>query len=177
MSNKDDPHKQILAAAQYRPFVLLLFLVILLFPLSVDKALEIAPEPQKVYFKAVSPIKVIKPISLASVSGGSGDLLGGLVFKSLIKCLNAYESGGNDFAKGDPYANQTPERKLYCDNPLFPSEYCAFGRLQFWQRTWFSKCEGDIFNPRDQFVCADRLLMEDWNNRFMWTSVYKCLAD
>ncbi len=177
MTKNEPPPKQL--------FTILFFLSVLFLPVANALAPESPPEQPNAYFKPLCPVSTIKPAVLASVASGGdlvestkNELLDGLEYGTFLWCLDKIESNRYDFAQGDPYANQTPEGKEYCDNPLFASDYCAHGRLQFWQRTWLTHCEGDILNARDQFVCANKLLIEDWDNRLMWPNTwYKCLAN
>lgn len=70
----------------------------------------------------------------------------------------------------------------WCKNTLFPSPYCAFGCLQFWQRTFKCYCMNkyhltnnpyDIFDCEIQHRCADRMLEEGLG--FHWTTYKKCV--
>lgn len=164
MNIEDDPPlNQPLA----RKIFLLLFAVVLFYPRYAVQAPVIQLEASQAYFKAVSPIKVVNDTTLASITI-EDDIYAGLEYKSFLKCLAFYESGYNATIGGDA--------GMACNNVLFDSPYCAFGYLQFWQQTWVSYCQGNIFSPRDQLVCANNLLLQNWNYRSLWTTTPFCLV-
>ena len=89
-------------------------------------------------------------------SGASdGDWFEGLHYKTLIKCLAKHESDFNPKAVGDNGK--------------------AIGLLQFWRETWDRYCEGDIWDPYLQAQCADKMLIDDWNNIKHWTTREYCI--
>ena len=146
---KNEPHPKQL-------FTILFFLSVLFLPVANALAPESPPEQLDVYFKAVSPISTIKPAVMASVASGD-DLFEGLTFRTLIKCLAYYESGYQTNVYGD-----------------FGK---AYGVLQFWQETFNKYCDGSYYDPRAQVVCCDKMLIEDWNNRFHWSTIGYCLTN
>jgi hypothetical protein len=81
-------------------------------------------------------------------------------YGSLIRCLIYYESKGNPTAVGDG-GN-------------------AYGVLQFWKPTWEMYCVKkfgltDYTDPRQQIICADYMLQQNWNNIRHWTTRVYCI--
>ena len=79
----------------------------------------------------------------------------GLRFKTLLKCIAWRESSWNARAIGD--------------------QGRAVGLLQFHKETWERYCQGDRKDPRAQLECADKMLSENFNNIWHWTTARKCL--
>ena len=93
-----------------------------------------------------------------------------LVYGSLINCFEEKESSGGTRLYGD--------KGYDCDNVLFPSPYCAFGVLHFWQTTFKEFCIDryglgkNIFNPENQKHCADLMVQEGFG--FHWSTFDRC---
>jgi len=84
-----------------------------------------------------------------------------LKYKSLLDCLEYYESRGDDEAY-NPH------------DPVTPS----YGCLQFKRVTWkHFGCQGNIWSCRDQRKCANKMIKSDWNNIFLWSTAGRCLSD
>ena len=98
------------------------------------------------------------------------------VYGTLISCLNWHETEKIQKYEGDKGYN--------CDNVLFESPYCAFGPLQFWQTTFKGYCMDkynltsnpmDIYDKETSMVCADKMLRDNFNNVYKWTTQKYCL--
>lgn len=76
------------------------------------------------------------------------------VYASLINCLEWEESRNNPNAFG---------------------KAGEIGCLQFLPSTFKAYCEGDIWNCKDQRVCCDKMLQENWENINQWTTANRCL--
>jgi len=83
-----------------------------------------------------------------------------LTYGSIVRCLDYYET-----KNGENYGDYG----YYCKNVLFPSNYCAFGPMQFWQTTFKHYCmdkynltnnSQDIFNRNVARQCTDLMIGE-----------------
>lgn len=96
-----------------------------------------------------------------------------IVHGALLDCLSREESSSNLKVKGD--------KGYDCNNVLFPSEYCAFGCLQYWQTTWKGYCMDiygftaqDIWDCEKQYQCADKMLKDNIDNVGHWSTYPSC---
>jgi len=103
--------------------------------------------------KAIVPPYFLKPVILGTVVHED------IAFEALLDCLSFYESSHNPRAVG---------------------EIDECGILQFRPATFQKYCiekyglPNDIWDANTQYVCADKMLRESFDNRFHWTTINKC---
>ena len=106
-----------------------------------------------VYLKGIAPI----PINVGTLAS-LGEIE--LTHKTLIECLEWYES---------------------TDNPNAVGKAGEIGCLQFKRPTWNAYCVPldftDIWDCQQQKYCADQMIKDDWNNLRHWTTALKCLRE
>ena len=167
MINQDElPHKQWLAISIF-------LLGVTFFPVfatapkvAIGQPPEAPPEQQTLYLRADCPTSFTASSTLASIVA-TEDLFGGLMYKSLIKCFAEHESSMCQIRLGD---NGQSRGLLHY--------------YRWWEEDslWGGMCVGkygfdDIDNDRQQVLCADYLIQEDFNFAYRWTTIKFCLTN
>lgn len=135
----------------YFPFICA-FLILMAIPVG-----AIAPRDEYVPMPEISMGNTLRPISSIVVERDTlhASDFEGLKYETLIKCLAWYESSWRTNVFGDSGR--------------------AFGVLQFHRATFDAYCEGDYDSSIDQMKCADKMLSDDFDNIFHWTTNGYCL--